>query len=148
MNRRQFSTRLGAALTAPLVPSSVIAKTLSVAKPSKVMDCFHPKYNWGAFYARMHGHASPQFFEKQLGMSKDLAVQVHAALVRDNILGAPNAAGIARALDPLTKSPTQLANINAKQRAKRILEKAQEKLIEDPAENPIEENPENAQVPA
>ena len=94
MNRREFNTSLGALGVAAAVPVSVAAK-VALPEVSPML------YQWGAALARAQNRASPQILARQLGLSAEQGVVLYSRLMQRGTIGAANAAGLSRAIDPL-----------------------------------------------
>jgi len=97
MNRRQFTQRLAAVATAPLVPAS-LAKS-AVAGTAQASQ----KHQWAAFIARIHDKASPAMLKRHLSLTDSEAAQVFNNLVKDQIVSRPNEMGFSHAMNPFKR---------------------------------------------
>jgi hypothetical protein len=132
MNRRQFTHRLSALFATPLLPTPALAGIASpIAAAARPLHHFKYPYAWAAFTARAHGKASPEMFEKLLGLPTNQAKEAYAVLMRENVLSAPNALGISRALNPINKSHSELVKLNAQKRIERALKLEQDILEQE-----------------
>ncbi|MFK7834617.1 MAG: hypothetical protein AB8B60_00220 [Sulfitobacter sp.] len=105
MNRRQFNLSLAAgaaAFSAPLgVTAAVAPQTASVPAGT---------YAWAQLIARTQNRCSPAMLMRHLRLSPDAATALFNEMIRDGVLRAPGAAGMARAVQPINatgaKAPT------------------------------------------
>ena len=129
MNRRQFTQRLSALFVSPLLPAPALsAITSSLSAAARPLHNFKHPYAWAAFTARLHGKASPEMFEKQMGLSVEDAKKAYNVLIHENVVSMPNALGISRALNPINNTQAELVEINAKKRIQQALKREQELL--------------------
>ena len=101
MNRREFNTSLAALAATPALPFGVTAATASqsAAVPAGT-------YAWAELIARAQTRCSPAMLARQLHLSQDVAQQLFNEMLRDGVLRAPGAAGIAEAAKPINATGT------------------------------------------
>lgn len=61
-------------------------------------------YFMGWYTARMNPSCSPDMLAKELGLSRKVAHQINARLVKSGTITAPNALGISKTVEPLAES--------------------------------------------
>ena len=94
MKRRQFLQSIGATVVAAglPIPTPVVAKT--AVRP--VAFGMSP-YAWAKYTARVNRKLSPHMLRNFLGLSEGDAAEMLARLTRENIISAPNDAGVYQA---------------------------------------------------
>lgn len=107
MNRRQFTASLGALSGAAALPASALATTPAALSPVPAAT-----YSWAKLIVRAQSKADPAMLSRHLGLAPDAAHNLFQTLVRDGVLRATSAAGIAQAAHPMqahsqTIRPTQ-----------------------------------------
>lgn len=96
MNRRDFAKSLAALGLAPALPSLPAA-----AAPAPAAAAFTPyMYGLGAHLARSTGGCSAAILARKLSLAPAAAQAMQAQLLRQGIVTAPNAAGLAIASEP------------------------------------------------
>lgn len=113
MNRRQFTQGLAALATTPALPAKTLAGAATAAKAAIPLHQYQHPYSWAAFVARIHDKASPEMFARQLSLSDKMAREVYDTLLREKVIGLPDAAGISRAFNPFRQSPEQVLQFQA-----------------------------------
>lgn len=93
MNRRQFTTSLSALTGAAALPFPVAGVMAPAVPPST--------YAWAQLIARAQVKVSPTMLARQLHLSPEVAHSLFNTLIRDGVLRAPSAVGIAQAARPL-----------------------------------------------
>lgn len=96
MNRREFTASLAAAAALPVIP---LAGPAPAAVPTAVVP--PGAYAWAQLIARAQNRCSPAMLARHLHLSADAAGILFEQMVRDGVLRAPTAAGVARAATPL-----------------------------------------------
>ncbi|WP_298859315.1 hypothetical protein [uncultured Sulfitobacter sp.] len=96
MNRRQFTASLGALSGAAALPASTLTSTASALPPVSSAT-----YAWAKVIVRAQAKADPAMLARHLKLAPDVAQTLFQTLVRDGVLRASSAAGIARAAHPI-----------------------------------------------
>ena len=94
MNRRQFTTSLGALSVSPALPLSAATATAAATVPPST-------YAWAQLIVRAQANASPAMLARHLRISPQTAQNVFHALIRDGVLKASQSAGIVQAAKPI-----------------------------------------------
>jgi hypothetical protein len=103
MNRRQFTASLAALAATPILPFGAI--TPAAAAP---VAAFPPgAYAWAPLVARAQNKCSPATLAQHLHLDANAATQLFNTMVRDGVLRAPGAVGIAQAANPIDASGTR-----------------------------------------
>ena len=95
MNRRQFTASLGAACASTVLPLPALC---AAAAPAALPPA---TYTWAHLIARARGTVSPDLLARQLRITPQAAEAVFQSLVRDGVIRAPTAAGVASAVKPM-----------------------------------------------
>ncbi len=101
MNRRQFT-----ALLAALPLTKVLPTTLSAAAAPQSAAVPAGTYAWAQLIARAQNRCSPAMLARQLHLSPDAAQHLYGQMLRDGVLRAPGALGMARATQPIDATGT------------------------------------------
>jgi len=99
MDRRDFLRTASAAGLLPLLPVMPAAAAPAAAAAAPVANEF--MYGMAVFNARLRGASSAKHIARDLAIGKDAAAALQSRMVQDGFVTLPNAAGIARAPDPL-----------------------------------------------
>jgi len=92
MNRRHFTLGLGALFGAPRVPLGAIATpSVGVAQHMQV----------ASMISRAHNNCSPSFLMRHLKVDANIAGQLQRELITRNIITAPAANGVSKAVNPI-----------------------------------------------
>jgi hypothetical protein len=105
MKRRTFIQSMAAAVTAPALPTKLLAGGSGV--PAAV-------YAKAVHYAKLWDTSVPEMYTSALGLDHDQAYSLFDRLVADRVIAAPNAAGMGRAVLPYYRDPAmaqKIANI-------------------------------------
>ena len=99
MSRRQFTASLGALSGAAALPTTVLPVTASAlpAVPAAT-------YSWAKLIVRAQAKADPAMLARHLKLTPDAARNLFQTLIRDGVLRAPSAVGVAKAAQPLQSS--------------------------------------------
>ena len=103
MNRRQFTASLGALTGAAALPLSAAPMA-----PSALGPVAPATYSWAKLIARAQAKADPAMLARHLKLTPETAHNIYHTLIRDGVLRAPTAAGIAQAARPLEASGQNL----------------------------------------
>ncbi len=111
MNRREFTASLAALATTPVLPIGVSAAAVpqSAVVPAGT-------YAWAQLIARAQNRCSPTMLVRHLRLSEDAAQQLFNEMLRDGVLRAPGAAGVAQAVQPINATGSSETNILSKLR--------------------------------
>lgn len=101
MNRRQFTALLAALPVTKLLPTTL---TAAVAPQSPAVPA--GTYAWAQLIARAQNRCSPAMLARQLHLGTDAAQHLYDQMLRDGVLRAPGAAGVARAAQPIDATGT------------------------------------------
>lgn len=93
ITRRSFTASLAAGVALPAMP--VVARSGTAAHVAT-----HHQRLWAEAIARGHGRASAGLLSQHLGMAQDAASDLLRDLVSENVLRAPDASGLYRAVQP------------------------------------------------
>lgn len=117
MKRRDFGKSIFALGLAPAVPAN-----LAFATTTPVVEASVSQYMYGLanFYTRLHGEASVVKLQSYLPLSNQQATQVLSRMLKEGVISAPNAAGIANAVNPFAKQKTAIVNTVIKDGAKQV----------------------------
>ena len=96
MKRRSF---LKGATAVSMAPSAPVRAAATAARPV-VSDYM---LSVASFHAQIHGSATPAALGRALGIGPEAAKAVQRRLVREGLLSAPDAAGLARLNDPFAQ---------------------------------------------
>lgn len=107
MNRRQFTASLGVAAL-PFPAFSTVA-ACAPAVPAST-------YAWAQLIVRAQSKVDPAMLARMLRLSPDVATELFSSLVRNGVLRAPCAAGIAQAVRPIQATGRSAAPSNALRR--------------------------------
>ncbi len=94
MNRREFNTSLAAVAAAPFLPLPGAAASRSAVVPAGT-------YAWAQLIVRAQNKCSPAMLAQHLRIAPDTAHHLFNDLLRDGVLRAPGATGIAKAALPI-----------------------------------------------
>ncbi|WP_299414196.1 hypothetical protein [uncultured Sulfitobacter sp.] len=120
MNRRQFTASLGALAGAAALPFPAL-RAATAAAPAVPPTA----YAWAHLIVRAQAKASPAMLARQLGLSPEVAQSLFDTLIRDGVLRAPGAAGIAQAAHPLhSTGHTATAPQALRKRMQNLMERA------------------------
>lgn len=97
MKRRAFLRSLSASAAVPALPLGQAASAVASPTPAPIAAAV---YGRAVHLARLWSATVPEMFTGALNLDPDQAERVFNELVRHNVLGAPNASGIARASAP------------------------------------------------
>lgn len=91
MKRRQFLQSIGATFAVAGLPVQAPVAVKSAVRP---MAYGMSPYAWAKYTARINRKLSPQMLRNFLGLSEGETTEMLARLTRENIVAAPNEAGI------------------------------------------------------
>lgn len=133
MNRRQFTASLGALSGAAVLP----VPTLAVPAPP-LAAVPTATYSWAKLIVRAQARADPAMLARHLKLTPDVAQNLFQTLIRDGVLRAPAATGVARASQPIQASG---GSLQAQKRAHQHIKAAWDDLHHDPQPLVNQESP-------
>ncbi len=113
MNRREFTTSIAALAATPALPFG--AFTPATAAPAAALP--PGAYAWAQLIARAQNKCSPATLARHLHVDINTATQLFDTMVRDGVLRAPGAVGIAQATNPIDASGIRAPRLTARVRA-------------------------------
>jgi hypothetical protein len=140
MNRRQFTQRLAAILSAPAMPMAGLAKAAPVAGTAAAAGTM---YMWSAFISRAHNKCTPGMLMRLLKLEQAEADEIYSQLIADEIITPADAFGLSQAVKPLY--PELTPGIGTMTRATSpnsdSVKRVARKLMREDADDPVEDSP-------